>query len=161
MHLLSILTLASALVRPVLGAGSATPAPPGVQYLFSANVTVGLSVDVGAIPAGNVTVIPVIGGAVLGPNIAGKMLALGEDWNIQTSNGYALSDTRAHIRAMDNSNIYVQMSGITREANGNVFVRASFQTGSKGFWWMNYVFAFGIMKPSATGFTLDMWYMSY
>ena len=44
---------------------------PTVRFLYSANITVGLPVDVGAIPAGNVTVIPVIGGAILGPKISG------------------------------------------------------------------------------------------
>ena len=48
-----------------------TPKPPGLSFLYNANITVGLSVDVGAIPAGNVTVIPVIGGALTGPKIAG------------------------------------------------------------------------------------------
>ena len=89
------------------------------------------------------------------------MLALGADWNMQTSTGYSYSDMRAHIRAMDNSNIYVQMSGVMQGTDGVIFVRGSFQTGSKDFWWMNYVFAFGVMKPSSTGFTVDMWHMTY
>jgi hypothetical protein len=57
-----------------LGAGTAQAqtVAPTVQFLYSANITVGLPVDVGAIPAGNVTVIPVIGGAILGPKISGS-----------------------------------------------------------------------------------------
>jgi len=52
----------------------ASPSPPGVKFLYNANITVGLTVDVGAIPAGNVSVIPVIGGALIGPNLSGASL---------------------------------------------------------------------------------------
>jgi hypothetical protein len=50
---------------------SGAPSPPGVAFLYNANITVGLTVDVGAIPAGNVSVIPVIGGALIGPKFSG------------------------------------------------------------------------------------------
>ncbi|KAK4213436.1 hypothetical protein QBC37DRAFT_374102 [Rhypophila decipiens] len=165
MHFFSLLTVATGLLgQAVTGAAQSlkdNPVPPGVQFLFSGNISVGLPVDIGAVPAGNVTVIPVIGGAVSGPKIAGKMLALGADWSLSTQNGYSYSDMRAHIRAMDNSNIYLQMSGVMQGANGIILVRGTFQTGSKDFWWMNYAFAFGVMKPSPTGFTVDMWHMTY
>ena len=73
MQLLSIFTLAVALLAPTIAAQVIPPAPPlpSVQYLFSGNISVGLPLDVGQVPAGNVTVIPVIGGAVSGPKIAG------------------------------------------------------------------------------------------
>src|SRR5690349_14558411 len=58
---------------------TASPAPT-VQFLYNANITVGLPVDVGAIPAGNVTVIPVIGGALLGPKISGLSLSRASFW---------------------------------------------------------------------------------
>lgn len=72
--------LSSVLLAPLvflLGTGTvhAQTAPslaPTVKFLYTANITVGLPVDVGAIPAGNVTVIPVIGGAILGPKISGS-----------------------------------------------------------------------------------------
>ncbi|GAB1320869.1 hypothetical protein MFIFM68171_11079 [Madurella fahalii] len=160
MRLISVLTLLATLLGPAVAA-DAVPPPPGVQFLYSANITVGLPIDVGAIPAGNVTVIPVIGGALTGPKIAGKMLAIGADWNLQTSAGNYYSDMRAQIRTMDNSNIYVQMSGLMQGNNGVIYVRATFQTGSTDYWWLNYAFAFGIMRPSLTGFTVDMWHMTY
>ena len=53
-------------------ASDAIPMPPNLSFLYSANITVGLSVDVGQIPAGNVTVIPILGGSILGPNITGS-----------------------------------------------------------------------------------------
>lgn len=73
MRFLSLLSSIAVLARPAL---SQAQVPPGVAFLYNANITVGLSVDVGAIPAGNVTVIPVIGGALIGPQISGLSLFL-------------------------------------------------------------------------------------
>ncbi len=194
MRLLSLFSSAALLITAVHGQ-VLTQSPPGLQFLYSANITVGLSVDVGAIPAGNVTVIPLIGGAVNGPKIAGKgtplssyasattppsppnpskkiiatanttttgkILAIGADWSLATPSGYSVSDMRAQIRTMDNSNIYVQMSGLKESNNGLIYVRTTFQTGSKDYWWLNYAFAFGTMRPSGTGYVVDMWQLTY
>lgn len=90
----------------------------------------------------------------------GKMLALGADWSMQTT-GYYYSDMRALIRTNDNSHINVQMSGLQQGNNNTIYVRTTFQTGSKEYWWLNYAFAFGTMRPSGTGFVVDMWQMAY
>ena len=158
--------LATLLVSLLVTVGGKTsvaqgvPPAPTVQFLYNANITVGLPVDVGAIPAGNVTVIPVIGGALLGPKISGKMLAIGADWSMQTQ-GFYYSDMRAQIRTGDNANIYVQMSGLQQGSDGTIHVRTTFQTGSKDYWWLNYAFAFGTMQPSGTGFVVNMWHLTY
>ncbi|KAK0614767.1 hypothetical protein B0T14DRAFT_606958 [Immersiella caudata] len=136
------------------------PAPPGVAFLYNANITVGLTVDVGAIPAGNISVIPVIGGALTGPKISGKILAIGADWGLSTPQGFYYSDMRAQIRTMDNANIYVQMTGLMQGNNGVVYVRTTFQTGHKDYWWLNYAFTFGTMRASGTGYVVDMWYLT-
>jgi len=87
-------------------------------------------------------------------------LAIGADWGLSTPNGLYYSDMRAQIRTMDNANIYVQMSGLMQGNNGVVYVRTTFQTGHKDYWWLNYAFAFGTMKVSGTGFVVDMWYLT-
>ncbi|KAK3363974.1 hypothetical protein B0T25DRAFT_442019 [Lasiosphaeria hispida] len=160
MRLLPIFTPLLFSFRAAFAAIEANPTPPGLQFLYNANITVGLSVDVGKIPAGNVTVIPVIGGALIGPKVSGKILAIGADWGLATSNGYFLSDIRAQIRTMDNANIYVQMAGLSQGTDGLVYIRTTFQTGDKNYWWLNYAFAFGTMKPSGTGFVVDMWHLT-
>jgi len=139
---------------------SAQPSPPGVSFLYNANITVGLSVDVGAIPAGNVSVIPLIGGALTGPKLSGKILAIGADWGLSTAQGFYYSDMRAQIRTMDGANIYAQTTGLMQGNNGVIYVRTTFQTGHKDYWWLNYAFAFGTMKASGTGFVVDMWHLT-
>jgi hypothetical protein len=48
-----------------------TPAAPGLTFLYSCNVSVGLPVTVGSIPEGNRSVVPIIGGQAIGPKIIG------------------------------------------------------------------------------------------
>ncbi|KAK4222452.1 hypothetical protein QBC38DRAFT_519196 [Podospora fimiseda] len=156
--LLSSLALLLNFTTPTL---AQTQVPPGVTFLYNANITVGLSVDVGSIPAGNVTVIPVIGGALIGPKVSGKILAIGADWGLSTPQGSYYTDMRAQIRTMDNANIYVQMSGLMQRNDGLIYVRATFQTGAQNYWWMNYAFAFGTMRASGTGFMVEMWHLNY
>ncbi|KAK4169889.1 hypothetical protein QBC43DRAFT_340448 [Cladorrhinum sp. PSN259] len=155
------LSLLSSIVLLGISVLAQEQAPPGVAFLYNANITVGLSVDVGAIPSGNVTVIPVIGGALIGPKVSGKILAIGADWGLSTPQGAYYSDMRAQIRTMDNANIYVQMTGLMQRSDGVIYVRATFQTGSKDYWWMNYAFAFGTMRASGTGFMVEMWHLTY
>jgi hypothetical protein len=88
------------------------------------------------------------------------MLAIGADWSMQTT-GFYYSDMRAQIRTSDNANVYVQMSGLQQGANNTIYVRTTFQTGSKNYWWLNYALAFGTMRPSGTGFVVDMWQLAY
>ncbi|KAK4448822.1 hypothetical protein QBC34DRAFT_464694 [Podospora aff. communis PSN243] len=150
----------TALLHAAAVGAAVAPAPPGVAFLYNANITVGLTVDVGSIPAGNVSVIPVIGGALVGPKISGKILAIGADWGLSTPQGFYYSDMRAQIRTMDNANIYVQMTGLMQGNNGVVYVRTTFQTGHKDYWWLNYAFTFGTMRASGTGYVVDMWYLT-
>jgi len=78
MRLLSILSSLVLGIQTVAAASAATeamPAPPTLAFLFSANITAGLSVDVGGIPSGNVSVIPVIGGSLIGPDVSGMVSA--------------------------------------------------------------------------------------
>ena len=82
MRFLSLLSFIAVLVTPAL---TQDQIPPGVAFLYNANITVGLSVDVGAIPAGNVTVIPVIGGALIGPQISGTSLSLSVSLSVSLS----------------------------------------------------------------------------
>ncbi|KAI0402757.1 hypothetical protein F4802DRAFT_337655 [Xylaria palmicola] len=160
MHL-SVLSPLLLLLLPMrLAAADDPPPPPGMALLYRANITVGLPVDVGPVPAGNITVHPVIGGEVNGQRLSGKVLALGADWGLSTPQGYLYSDMRAQFRTMDNVNIYVQMQGIGEKSQGHIYVRTTFQTGHKDYSWLNTAYALGTLKASSTGFVVETWYLT-
>ena len=75
---------------------------------------------------------------------------------------YKCLDLRTH----DGANIFVQTTG-PAQSNGDLHLRAIFETGDKKYYWMNNIMAVGVLSPlstwaNGTGFALriDMWHVS-
>lgn len=95
---------------------AAPPSPPGLTYLFTANVTLEPAIDIGVGPYGQRVAIPIVGGTFSGPNINGTILDLGADWGwTDTHNPSGITtfhpDTRYQLRTSDGANIYIQTEG--------------------------------------------------
>lgn len=60
------------LASPLLGAAMADPTPPSLTYLYTANVTLGTTIDMGITPYGHRKAIPIIGGTFSGPKMNGR-----------------------------------------------------------------------------------------
>lgn len=53
-------------------AQTSTPTPPGLTYLYTANVTLSPAIEIGDGPRGFRVAIPIIGGTFTGPKLKGK-----------------------------------------------------------------------------------------
>ena len=108
---------------------------------------------------------PIIGGTFAGPRLKGKILDVGADWgltDIQT--GIFSADTRYNFQTDDGAHIFLQTSG-PAQPNGNLHLRAVFETGDKKYYWLNNVVTLGVLRnveTYATGFLLriDVWHVS-
>lgn len=139
MRFANLITSVMAVAMPA--ARAAAPAPPGLTYLYTANVTLGTSFSMGVGPQGERVAIPIVGGTFSGPNINGEyqrrskdgrvavdflcssltvytkkgtILDLGADWGwIDTHNNQVTfhPDTRYNLRTSDGANIYIQTEG--------------------------------------------------
>lgn len=69
MRFATLITSVMAVAMPAVRA--ATPASPGLTYLYTANVTLGTSFSMGVGPQGERVAIPIVGGTFSGPNING------------------------------------------------------------------------------------------
>jgi hypothetical protein len=115
-----ILTLL--LLWPILGgmpgAGSqAIPAPaasqpPKLTHAFTLRVQVGAPVELGDVPRGRRRIIPILGGTFEGPDVRGRVLAGGADWQVVRQDGLAELDTRYTLQSDRGSLIYIQNAGI-------------------------------------------------
>lgn len=65
------LTASAAAVNPVLKARAASPKPPTLTLLFSANLTIADPIVIGQTPFGEQVIVQVTGGAFSGPKLAG------------------------------------------------------------------------------------------
>ncbi len=70
--MLAIKTLFASLLPFVAGAcAGATPAAPGLTFLYSLNCTLAAAIPVGDGPHGSRVVIPIVGGTFSGPKLNG------------------------------------------------------------------------------------------
>jgi len=86
--------------------------PPQLVFAFEARVQVGPPVDVGPVPGGRRRIIPILGGAFDGPDLRGRVLPGGADWQIVRADGLGELDTRYTLETDDGKLIYVQNAGI-------------------------------------------------
>ena len=68
--------------------------------------------ELGEVPRGRRRIIPILGGTFEGPNIRGKVLPGGADWQIVRADGLAELDTRYALQTEQGSVIYIQNAGM-------------------------------------------------
>ncbi|KAJ4420295.1 hypothetical protein N0V85_000644 [Neurospora sp. IMI 360204] len=141
------------------GAVAAVPAPPGLSFLYSLNCTLGTQIPVGTGPRGTRIVIPIVGGTFQGPKLKGKILNLGADWALSStdSSGSVNVDTRYQLVTDDDgANIFIQTNGPSKK-DGKIHLRITFETGSDKYYWLNSVVAVGILTTGSGWVGIDAW----
>ena len=91
---------------------SADTVAPKLTLAFTINVQVGPPTELGQVPRGRRRVIPILGGTFAGPNIRGKVVPGGADWQIVRADGFAELDTRYMLQTDAGQLIYIQNAGI-------------------------------------------------
>jgi hypothetical protein len=91
---------------------SAETAPPKLTLAFTIKVQVGPPTELGLVPRGRRRIIPILGGTFEGPNIRGKVVPGGADWQIVRADGFAELDTRYTLQTDAGQLIYIQNAGI-------------------------------------------------
>ena len=86
--------------------------PPKLTLAFTIRVQVGPPTELGQVPRGRRRIIPILGGTFEGPNIRGKVVPGGADWQIVRGDGFAELDTRYMLQTDSGQLIYIQNAGI-------------------------------------------------
>lgn len=140
---------------------------PKLRHSFTLRVELSTPLELGQGRAGQRRIIPIVGGAALGPDIIGKVLNLGADWQTIHTDGAAHLDTRYVVQTDDGAMIEIVNIGtrhgppevIGRLAAGedvdpsSYYMRTSarLETGDDRYAWVNnllFVCA-GIRRASA------------
>ena len=93
-------------------AGPPAVDPPRLTLAMTLRVQVGPPMELGQVPGGRRRIIPILGGTFEGPQIRGKVLAGGADWQIVRADGLAELDTRYALQTEQGSLIYIQNAGL-------------------------------------------------
>jgi len=86
---------------------SSIPQPPPLQYFGTLHIEVAQPVEVGNTHAGQRRVIPITGGSLAGPDIAGEILHAGADFQVIRSATESDLDARYVIALDDGARIFV------------------------------------------------------
>lgn len=138
---------------------------PGLEFLYTVNVTLGERWSYGDFAQGSRVAIPIVGGRFEGPRLSGEVLNLGADWGVTDTEGVFWPDTRYSLRTDDGADIYIQTAGPT-QPDGRTLLRGVFQTGHEDYTWLNYVVAMGVLQrpteeDSGKYVLIDMWHVCW
>jgi hypothetical protein len=81
---------------------------PRLELIFAANVSVGPPLDCGDVGKGARRIVPITGGEFSGPNIRGKVLPGGADWQILRGDGVSELEARYTLQTDDGALINVR-----------------------------------------------------
>ncbi|MGO9628317.1 MAG: DUF3237 domain-containing protein [Xanthobacteraceae bacterium] len=81
---------------------------PKIEFIFAAHVTVDPALELGDVGKGGRRIIPITGGDFSGPQLHGKVLPGGADWQVLRNDGVAELEARYTLRTDDGALIYVR-----------------------------------------------------
>lgn len=140
---------------------------PALTHSFTLRVELSAPIELGQGRTGQRRIIPIVGGAALGPDITGEVLNLGADWQTIFADGAAHLDTRYAVQTADGAVIEVVNVG-TRHGSLEVMKRltagedvdpasyymrtaARLETGDARYAWVNHTLFIcaGLRRASA------------
>ncbi len=89
---------------------------PTLDFAFLLRVSVAPALELGETRAGRRRIIPITGGTVEGPRLAGRVLPGGADWQIVRADGCAELEARYTLEAADGALISVINRGLRHGA---------------------------------------------
>jgi Protein of unknown function (DUF3237) len=126
---------------------------PHLEFVFEEFVTLGPSVHPGETPYGDRTIVPITGGTFSGPNIRGKVLPGGWDWQLSTKTGCHSIQADYMIQADDGAVINVvnkgTLCGDPGVTQANLFTTPTFEAPLGPHAWLNGGAFIGTLELSA------------
>jgi hypothetical protein len=142
------------------------PPKPGLTYMgrFSVDLTAPIWELGKTSDAGKRRIIPITGGNFKGPLVNGEILNNGADWQVVTSDGLAVIDTRYLLKMDDGELVYLQTKGLRygpadvmadvakgKPVDPNKYyfrLYMTFETTSAKYAWLNRAMAVGYARAA-------------
>jgi hypothetical protein len=87
-------------------------AMPSLEFAFEVRALVGAALEVGALPHGRRRLVPITGGTFEGPDLRGRILSGGSDWQVIHADGFSQLDSRYALETDEGALITVRNAGI-------------------------------------------------
>ena len=85
---------------------------PRLEFAFAVRALVGEPLDIGAGPHGRRRIVPITGGTFEGPEVRGRILSGGADWQVVHTDGFSELDSRYALETDDGALIAVRNAGV-------------------------------------------------
>ena len=92
------------------------PLAPELMLAFEVRAEVGPPLELGQVAHGRRRIVPIVGGTFEGPDIKGRVLAGGADWQVIRGDGFTELDTRYTLQTDREQLVYVQNRGMRHAA---------------------------------------------
>ncbi|MGO1770005.1 MAG: DUF3237 domain-containing protein [Microbacterium sp.] len=99
---------------------AAAPVPPGLRYFCTITAHVAAPVELGPMPGGAQRIIPITGGSLDGPDVAGTILPGGADFQVLRSATTTDLEARYAIETSDGERISVHNLGIRNGSESDI-----------------------------------------
>ncbi len=147
--------------------------PPQLEFVCQLTVDLAPIREMGEGRAGQRRIIPIIGGTVEGPELSGKILNLGADWQTIFANGAAELDTRYAFETHDGALIEIRNYGFRHGPpeiiaalargedvpQGSYYMRthARLESGDPRYDWVNKTLFVGTGERKASQVIVDLY----
>lgn len=148
--------------------------PPVLKHFARSTIELGEPMDVGLTPDGFRRIVPILGGSFSGPDVRGRILAFGGDFQTIKPGGQIDLDARYVLQTEESELIYVSNIGnryVPPEAFSALIARqpvdlslakstgaARLETGSDRLQWVNRTRFFPRGQRGPDGLLLDLYY---
>jgi hypothetical protein len=122
------------------GSQKDTSDTPRLEFAFEEFVTLGASIHPGETPFGERNIVPITGGTFSGPNIQGKVMSGGWDWQLATKTGCHSIHADYFLLTDDGTVINVVNAGTSCAKPGSnirVFTTPTFEAPLGPHAWLN------------------------
>jgi hypothetical protein len=92
--------------------GDVDPVPPPLTFVMALRVRVDAPLEIGAVGGGRRRIVPIRGGTFEGPELHGRVLDGGADWQIVRADGLSALDTRYTLETDRGELVYIQNAGV-------------------------------------------------
>jgi hypothetical protein len=135
---------------------------PGAIFAFEVCVQVGEPLDFGQLPAGRRRVVQIISGTFEGPDLKGRVLPGGADWQIIRADGLFELDARYTLETESGQLVYVQNRGIRHgpaEEPSKVYFRSVpwFETSAPDLQWLTRSIFIGVGERYPSEVVVRFW----
>ena len=149
---------------------------PELAFAFEVAAQVGAPLVVGPGTRGTRRIVPILGGTFEGPELRGRVLPGGADWQIIHADGFSELDTRYTLETDSGDLIYVQNCGIRHAPAGvierllagepvdasQVYFRTTptFETAAPNLQWLTRSIFVGTGERQPLAVTIRFWRMA-